>query len=270
VAKPVDTYTHGHQAPVVAMHATRTAANSAAYLVPHLGPDQRLLDVGCGPGTITTDLAALVAPGAVHGLEIDDAICAQARAHAEQVGATNVEIVRGNVYALDYEDGAFDVVHLHQVLQHLTDPVAALAECRRVTRPGGLVAARDVDYATMCASPKDARLDRWLELYHQVAYRNDAEPDAGRYLLSWARRAGFEAIEVSASTMTYHDEAGRHFWGEGWANRCTSSAFGQQAIAYGLADRDELDEIATAWRDWARHEEGFFLYTNVEILARRT
>ena len=56
-------YTHGHAESVLRSHRTRTAANSAAYLLPHLAPGQRLLDVGSGPGTITADLATLVAPG---------------------------------------------------------------------------------------------------------------------------------------------------------------------------------------------------------------
>ena len=64
------TYTHGHAESVLRSHRARTAANSAAYLLPHLRPTDRLLDVGSGPGTITADLAGLV--GEVVALEIDD------------------------------------------------------------------------------------------------------------------------------------------------------------------------------------------------------
>ena len=61
-----DRYSHGHHESVLRSHRWRTAENSAGYLLPHLAPGQRLLDVGCGPGTITLDLAPLVAPGEVH------------------------------------------------------------------------------------------------------------------------------------------------------------------------------------------------------------
>ena len=92
------------------------------------------------------------------------------------------------MYALAFPDASFDVVHAHQVLQHLTDPVAALREMRRVCRPDGVVAARDSDYAAFTWFPDDPRLTRWLELYHEVARSNDAEPDAGRHLLAVGAR----------------------------------------------------------------------------------
>ena len=193
--RPTDRYTHGHHAAVLASHRARTAENSAAYLLPHLVSGQQLLDVGCGPGTITLDLAARVAPGAVVALDREPAVLAEVERLASERGATNVSTTTGDVYALDFADGAFDVVHAHQVLQHLSDPIAALREMRRVTRPGGVVAVRDADYAAMTWYPAEPRLDRWLELYRQVARSNGAEPDAGRRLLAWTRAAGFSEID---------------------------------------------------------------------------
>ena len=172
-------YTHGHHPVIVRSHALRTAANSAAYLLPSLHRGQRLLDVGCGPGSITADLAALVAPGPVIGIDNAAAVLEQARSSADGRGLTNVSYEDASVYRLPFPNASFDVVHAHQVLQHLADPVAALREMRRVLVPGGLVAARDSDYGTMTHYPTDPRLDRWLDLYHQVARANGAEPDAG-------------------------------------------------------------------------------------------
>src|SRR3712207_1674237 len=128
-------YTHGHHASVLASHRWRTAENSAAYLLPHLRPGLDLLDVGCGPGTITADLAARVAPGRVLGIDRAEGVLDEAR---EAGSAATFEV--GDVYALDLPDDSFDVVHAHQVLQHLSDPVAALREMARVCRRGGLVA----------------------------------------------------------------------------------------------------------------------------------
>ena len=136
-----DTYLHGHHDSVLRSHRWRTAENSAGYLLPRLAPDARVLDVGCGPGTITADLAALVPGGYVTGIDAAGDVLAQARQEAERRGQRNVTFDTGDVYRLDFADGTFDVVHAHQVLQHLTDPVAALREMRRVCRPGGLVAA---------------------------------------------------------------------------------------------------------------------------------
>src|SRR6185369_12659825 len=132
---------------VLRSHSSRTARSSAAYLLGRLRPGLNLLDVGCGPGTITADLAELIAPGRVAAIDAADAAIDGARAVLAERGLSNVELSVGDVYALEFPDQSFDVVHAHQVLQHLGDPVAALAEMRRVIRPGGVVAARDVDYA---------------------------------------------------------------------------------------------------------------------------
>ncbi len=265
---PRDTYTHGHHESVLRSHQWRTAANSAAYLLPHLTPGMRVLDIGCGPGTITLDLAGHVAPGPVVGIDVVPEPLEVARAEATARGDATTTFALGDVYALDAADGAFDVVHAHQVLQHLSDPVAALREMRRVCRPGGLVAGRDADYAAMTWYPADERLDAWLALYEEIARGNDAEPDAARHLLAWAHTAGFEDVTCSASTWCFASADERAWWGGLWADRVTSSALAEQALARGLATPERLAELSQAWRDWAAHPDGWFAVVNGEILAR--
>jgi 2-polyprenyl-3-methyl-5-hydroxy-6-metoxy-1,4-benzoquinol methylase len=263
----VDTYTHGHAEPVLQSHRWRTAENSAGYLLPALRPGFDLLDVGCGPGTITVDLARRVAPGRVLGVDVAAGPLAEARAAAERAGVA-VTFDVGDVYALGLPDSSFDVVHAHQVLQHLADPVAALREMARVCRPGGVLAVRDVDYATFVWFPADAGLDRWLELYHAVARRNGAEPDAGRRLLAWAHAAGLRDVTATASSWCYATPAERAWWGDSWAGRATASAFAEQAVAYGLAGREELTEIAVAWRRWRDADDGWLSMLHGELLIR--
>jgi ubiquinone/menaquinone biosynthesis C-methylase UbiE len=263
-----DTYTHGHHESVLRSHQWRTAANSAAYLLPHLTPGTSLLDIGCGPGTITLDLAAAVAPGRVLGLDVVPEPLDAARANAEARGDHATEFALGDVYDLDLPDDSVDVVHAHQVLQHLSDPVAALREMRRVCRPGGLVAARDADYAAMVWYPADPRLDGWLALYEAVARGNDAEPSAARLLLGWAHTAGFEEVTCSASTWCYASPDERAWWGGLWAERVTESSLAVQALERGLATPDRLAELADAWRDWAAHPDAWFAVINGEILGR--
>src|SRR4051794_16226758 len=122
-----DRYTHGHQDAVLRSHRWRTAQNSAAYLLPHLRPGMNLLDVGCGPGTLTLDLAQRVAPGRVVGVDVEPAVIEEASRLAEERKSDNLDFRVG-----DFRDAAasltsrsFDVVHAHQVLQHLRDPVGA-------------------------------------------------------------------------------------------------------------------------------------------------
>ncbi|MFD3514677.1 methyltransferase domain-containing protein [Streptomyces sp. NPDC058657] len=267
--KETAVYTHGHHESVLRSHTWRTAENSAAYLLPHLRPGARVLDVGCGPGTITADLARLVGPdGRVTGVDAAPGILERARATAAERGLRNTEFASADVHDLPFPDDAFDVVHAHQVLQHVGDPVGALREMRRVCRPGGLVAARDADYAAMTWYPGFPVLDDWLDLYHRVARAGGGEPDAGRRLRAWARRAGFTDVRSSAASWCYASEEERGWWSGLWADRTTDSAYAALAVAGGHATEGQLEEIADAWRQWGAHEDAWFMVPHGEILCR--
>ncbi|MEX2562369.1 MAG: class I SAM-dependent methyltransferase [Nitriliruptoraceae bacterium] len=262
-------YTLGHHDSVLRSHRWRTAENSAGYLLPHLRSGMNVLDVGCGPGTITRDFARIVGPtGRVAGLDQSAEVLDEARGDAEAAGITNVDFLVGDIMALDVADGTYDVVHAHQVLQHLPDPVGALGHMRRITAPGGLVAARDADYAAMAWFPADPALDRWLEVYRAIARRNGTEPDGGRHLLSWALQAGLVGVEASASAWCYSTPAECRWWGDLQADRITGSAITGQIVEAGLADARELAEMGAAWRRWADAEGAWFGILHGEILFR--
>jgi SAM-dependent methyltransferase len=261
-----EVYTHGHHESVLRSHKWRTAENSAAYLLPHVAADAKVLDVGCGPGTITAGLADRVPRGHVTGIDAAQGIIDQARAEAGD--RENLTFATGDVYALDYPDDSFDVVHAHQVLQHLSDPVRALREMRRVARPGGIVAARDGDYGGFTWYPELPVLDEWRALYMAVARGNGGEPNGGRHLHVWAREAGFTDITCSSSNWTYATEADRSWWGSLWADRTVKSSYADAAIAGGHATAADLERIAGGWRAWAADQDGWFLVPNGEILCR--
>jgi len=262
-----ETYLHGHHDSVLRSHRWRTAENSAGYLLARLPASARVLDIGCGPGTITAGLAALVPGGEVIGIDRAAEVLAEARAEAERQRVFNVGFEVGDAYQLAFGDESFDVVHAHQVLQHLSDPVAALAEMRRVCRPGGIVAARDGDYGGMFWFPVDDELTEWQTLYRRVARALNGEPDAGRQLLSWAKAAGFSQIEASASTWCYASPQDRSWWGPAWAERLTASPFGERAMEHGLATRADLERLAKAWLRWAECDDGWFCVPHGEVLC---
>lgn len=261
------TYTHGHHPSVLRSHSRRTIADSAAYLEPRLRPGDRLLDIGAGPGSITVDFASRVAR--VTATEIGDDELALSRALAAERGVTNIDFSVQDVHALDLADGAYDVVHAHQVLQHVADPVQALREMARVARPGGLVAARDSDYAGFIWYPLLPELDEWLALYRAAARANGGEPDAGRRLLAWAHAAGLEGTTASASVWNFASDDDRAWWGGMWADRILESALARQLVDSGMADSARLRAISAAWRRWADDPDGWITIPHGEILWRK-
>ena len=245
------TYLHGHHDSVLRSHRWRTAENSAGYLLAELRPTDRLLDVGCGPGTITVGLAGRLPEGRVVGVDRASDVLVEARAEAVRGRAANVTFEVADVDRLAFEDGAFDVVHAHQVLQHLERPVAALGEMARVCRPGGLVALREGDFGAMYWYPEDPEMEEWRTLYQRIARSVGGEPDAGRRLATWARAAGLTEWRTSVSAWCYAHPAERTWWAGLWAERLTRSRLAEQAVGRGLATTEDLVRLGQAWLRWA-------------------
>ncbi len=266
-------YVHGHAEPVLRSHRWRDAANSAGYLLDHLRDglreaagrwEGRILDVGCGPATITADLGRRFPASTVHGIDPAEAVIAQVADLPP-----NVTVAVGDLFDQDPADGTYDVVHAHQVLKHLPDPFAALVHMRRLCAPGGIVAVRDVDYAAMTWAPAVPELDTWLAAYRTAHRAAGAEPDAGRHLLGWALEAGFEGVKPSASVWCFATPEDRRWWAGLWADRVTApeSRLAQQLRADGTGE-DDLTAIATAWRDWAERPDAWFAVLHGERIAR--
>ena len=262
---PEDRYTHGHHASVVGAHATRTIANSAAYLQDFLVPGASLLDVGCGPGSITAEFAERLGPGgSVLGIDASAAVIELA---SQTYASSTAQFEVMDLYQIDAADDTFDIVHAHQVLQHVSDPVTALKEMARVAKPGGIVAVRDADYDGMHWAPRSPGLESWLQVYRDVAYRNDAEPDAGRHLLRWARQAGLSDVAPSLATWLFADPDGREWWGSTWAARVVSSSFAEQAVEYGLASTQDMHAMSAAWTEWLADADGWFVVPHGQLIC---
>jgi ubiquinone/menaquinone biosynthesis C-methylase UbiE len=264
-----ETYTHGHAPAVVRQHAQRTAAEAAAFLLPELRRGMSILDVGCGPGSITRGLAEHVAPGPVVGVDLSRETLEAARRDAVARGLDNLQYQEGSVYALPFADAAFDVVYAHQVLQHLRERDGALREMLRVIRPGGLVAVRDVDWGTVAYWPRDPWIDRFIDVHQKAWYRNGGEPQLGRQLRALFNAAGVEELRITAAVWCYATPEETIAWGDSYADRLLSSPMGESPVAHGLASRADVEMMASAFRAWARHPDALWVFTHVEALAAK-
>lgn len=264
-----ETYTHGHAPAVVRQHAQRTAEEAAAFLLPELRPGMRLLDVGCGPGSITRGLAERVAPGEVIGLDLSRETLEEARRDAAARGLGNLRYQEASVYTLPFADASFDVAYAHQVFQHLREREAALREMLRVVRPGGLVGVRDVDWGTVAYWPRDPWLDRFVETHLKTWYRNGGEPLMGRRLRALFHGAGVTDLRVTAAVWCYTTPEDTVAWGDAYADRLLTSPMGGRAVEYGFASRADLEAMAAAFRAWARHPEALWSFIHVAALGRK-
>jgi len=189
---------------------------------------------------------------------------------ATEQSIQNVEFTIGNIYDLGYPDGSFDIVHVHQVLQHIEDPVRGMRELRRVTKPGGLVACRDVDYAATMWYPDIPGMKEWCQIYQDVAKSTGGNPNIGRRLHAVAREAGFQRDQINASVGTWcfstQDEL--DFWCGLWADRTVNSDFKTKAIQSGYATETDLKRFAECWKAFAKEEDGWLTLIHGQIICR--
>jgi len=266
---PREIYTHSHHQVVVDAHGARTADEAAAFARHLIQPGMRILDAGCGPGSITCGLAGWVPDGSVVGVDSAAAALEHARKRAAEDGPDNVVFEQADVYDLAFPSESFDVVYAHQLLQHLGDPVEALREFLRVLKPDGLVAVRDADYGTMTHHPHEPDIDRFFEVYAQVARRNGGEPDAGRRLLSWIREAGFRKPVYSSSSWAFSTLEERKWWADLWAGRTGLSSYVRRVEELGVSTRAELTDLSATFRAWAERPDAVFTFLHGEVVAKR-
>ncbi len=243
--------------------AKRTASQEGAFLLPHLQAGMQVLDVGCGPGTITLGLAAAVAPGEVVGIDVQPSLIEQARAQAAQHGVTNVRFEVGNVYDLPFPDGSFNAAFANTLLLHLRERVEALRELRRVLRPSGIAGVRDPGGHFI--DPDIPLLEQWFSLRERVWQHNGANAHIGRQHRRLLLDAGFARTEASASIRSHGSlEETRHF---AVFLKAQLSGLSRTAVTEGWIDQATVDAIAVGIDEWAERPDAFQGTTWCETLG---
>jgi len=269
--KNKDTYSWGHDPAMLNLYKWRTVANSAPHLIPYLRPGLKILDVGCGPGTITIDIAQRVLPGGhVTGVDYKEKPLGPARALAAQQDIKNVRFAVADVLDLrDFADASFDVVYAHQVVQHVQEPVRAIREMRRVVKPGGIVALRES--AAMMWYPDVKGMREWYDLYQRLGKGLGGNPDGGSSLHAWTQEAGFnrEDITCTAGAWCFNTPEEREFWSGNVSDRMSSLDFEELTVKSGYCTEEELKQALEAWTNWEQSEDGWFAITHAEVVAQK-
>ena len=244
-----------------AVFARRTG-QVAAFLAPHLRAGMRLLDCGCGPGSITVDLAQAVAPGETVGIDLREDALAQGRALAHERRIANVTFQTASVYQLPFPDGSFDAAFACAVLQHLGEPLVALKEMRRVLKPGGVVGIVDGSSTITFRYPTNSLLDKWDRLRALEREHNVGRPSEPLHLRALLREAGFARTQASGEMST---EAGPPAGSLEATRRVAQDhlirlrgMLGELAAAQGWTTKHELEQIADALIAWGEAPDAFY------------
>lgn len=262
----VENYTPGYSANATNFMANRSVDSHAAFFKPYLLPGMKLLDCGCGPGTITLGFAALIAPGTVTGTDIGSSQIRIARENALKQEISNVNFLEGNIYNLPFEDNSFDAAFSHAVLEHLQEPIKALQELFRVLKSGGVLGVRNPDWGGFLIAPSTPELDQAIEYYKRLQQHNGGNPYVGRNLRALLREAGFTGIKASASYECYDDLSSI---GEYLALGISSSQASDQAVEKGWTDSQSLGSMSSALRQWSQHPDGIFAQAWCEAVGHK-
>lgn len=247
----------------------KRGSDSAAFLVPFLSPDMTLLDVGCGPGTITAAVAENV--GRAVGVDIDSSALAAANRLAACSRLPNLAFVEADMTALPFQDETFDAVFFHAVLYHQSQTMLTrtLAEARRVLKPGGVLGTRDADVGGNILYPELDGVRIALELW-QRWYEHD-DPNAlrfGRRQSSILRAHGFTPVRAGASYVNHSADAASRSEAVADARR-SLLGLGPQLLDKALATDEEIQAALAGWDAWGRDPDAVYFRCRCECVARK-
>jgi ubiquinone/menaquinone biosynthesis C-methylase UbiE len=261
-----DRYVGGYGSQILQGLGQRRLDREGAFFLPHLRPGMRLLDCGCGPGAMTVQLAEIVAPGTVVGVDIEGAQFTHGEALARARGVTNVRFEVASAYALPYPDASFDAVFAHAVLYHLGDPARALAEFARVLVPGGVVGLRDTDRSGDLWTPAEPTVARAWDLAYRVLAHHGGNAHFGRMQGALLAAAGFHRIERSASYDCFTAPTASRSFAATWEHLLLQE-HADLIVQQGWADAQELTTLGRALREWGQHPEAFYARARCEAVA---
>jgi ubiquinone/menaquinone biosynthesis C-methylase UbiE len=156
LASDIKHYNVGYCRSHTKMLQERVFSTCENFLLPYLKRGMKVLDCGCGPGTISVGIAEKIYPGELVGIDIYRKHIKLAQQTAKQAGLKNTKFVFGSVFALPFVKNSFDLVFAQALLAHFKNPIMVLKEMLRVLKPGGIIALREPYYDKFILYPRSA------------------------------------------------------------------------------------------------------------------
>ena len=262
-------YPFGYGAAAVSMMKSRNAQANAGFFLDKLTAGSSLLDVGCGPGSITVGIAKALSPGNVVGIDIEASQVELGRQHAREEGVENCSFQAASVLDLPMDDASFDAVYGHTILMQFKDPAPVLDEVIRVLKPGGLVGFREIDLGASLFHDEDSSMKAVLFNLRRSVFQNDGNPDIGRQLPSILSSAGLELVDVSAQYNYASSPTAKQRMYGAMAELWDQADFPAQAEELGWISAAERKAMADRLEKEGADPASFSGTTYVEVVARK-
>ena len=228
-----------------------------------------MLDFGCGPGTLSVGLARAVAPGEMHGVDMEESQIALARSVARATVQDNAIFHVGDATALHFEDNFFDVAHCYNVLMHIPDTQAVLAEVKRVLKPGGIIGCREIICDSSFSHPDFGVLKKAWNMFGDLLDADDGHSQMGKDLKVHLLQSGFANVQMDATFNVYSSPEDIASFHKLVANWFLSPAIMEAALKYGVATEKLCNEIREGHEKWKVHPGAMVAVAYGEAVANK-
>ncbi len=264
-------YTQGYSKSVVASHASRTVQNSAEFLLPHILPNSTILDLGCGPGTITLGFCTYAPKGRVIGLDAGESVIAQARSTAPEVEYPNLTFKVADITTrLPFDDASIDIVYTSQTIYHIPLPVHVMKEAYRVLKKGGILAMRETD--TLIWHPSSPTTEAYCAAIGKSVPPGAQGVGTGRRLHIWANEAGFELkkMQIGTGGTTYAAPELSKWWAGIHIERLQGEV-GKKWLEEQkfVRNQSDIDAMIAGLKAWGEHDDAWYTALNGEVVCRK-
>jgi len=179
------------------LHEAIAPGSRAFFEHTGIAAGQKGLDLGCGGGAVTLDLAHLVGrTGTVTGIDKDAENISFARKEAEALGLSQVSYQLADLEEWEGKSGYYDFAYSRFLLTHLAKPIDLVRKVRRSLKAGGRILLEDIDFAGHFCFPDCAAFDNYVTLYTAAVQRMGANPNIGPSLPLLVRQAGFQSVQL--------------------------------------------------------------------------